>query len=114
MLRRDPPIRGQEGTGDWAIWGRDDNDAGGIPIGMSCHVYPDGDGWLIYFTVAGSSQDDREPSSLPWKNANAKLSFCQVTQDGDWERCLPPRFALSSARTLVKSAKRPPPMRSAA
>lgn len=114
MLRRDPPIRGQEGTGDWAIWGRDDNDAGGIPIGMSCHVYPDGDGWLIYFTVAGSSQDDREPSSLPWKNANAKLSFCQVTQDGDWERCLPPRFVLSSARTLVKSAKRPPPMRSAA
>ena len=63
--RRDPPIRGQEGTGDWAIWGRDDNDAGGIPIGVSCHVYPDGDGWLIYFTVADSSQDDREPSSLP-------------------------------------------------
>jgi hypothetical protein len=146
MLRRDPPIRGQEGTGDWAIWGRDDNDAGGIPIGMSCHVYPDGDGWLIYFTVADSSQDDREPSSLPWKNANAKLSFCQVTQDGDWEGCLRlshlpdkaeaeairqvlgirkrrhlsadqkerARFVLSSARTLVKSAKRPPPMRSAA
>ena len=111
---------------------------------MSCHVYPDGDGWLIYFTVA--DQDDREPSSLPWKNANAKLSFCQVTQDGDWEGCLRlshlpdkaeaeairqvlgirkrrhlsadqkerPRFVLSSARTLVKSAKRPPPMRSAA
>jgi hypothetical protein len=34
-------------------------------MGMSCHVYPDDDGWLIYFTVADSSQDDREPSSLP-------------------------------------------------
>ena len=32
-------------------------------MGMSC--YPDDDGWLIYFTVADSSQDDREPSSLP-------------------------------------------------
>ena len=27
--------------------GKDDNDAGGIPIGMSCHVYSEGDGWLI-------------------------------------------------------------------
>ena len=78
-LRRDPPIRGQDDTGDWAVWGRD------IRIGMSCHVYPDGDGYLIYFTVAES---DRVPSSLPWKNAKAKLSFCQVTQDGDWEGCL--------------------------
>ena len=109
------------------------------------HVYPDGDGWLIYFTVADSSQGDREPSSLPGKNANAKLSFCQVTQDGDWEGLrldrLPlaaeaeairqvlgirkrrhlsadqkerARFVLSLARTLDKSAKRPPPMRSAA
>ena len=38
-LRRDPPIRGQEDTGDWAIWGRDDSDESDIPIGMSCHVY---------------------------------------------------------------------------
>ena len=87
-LRRDPPIRGQEDTGDWAIWGRDDNDDSNIPIGMSCHVYPDGDAYLIYFTVADADKSDRAPSSLPWKNAKAKLSFCQVTQDGDWEGCL--------------------------
>jgi hypothetical protein len=59
-----------------------------IPIGMSCHVYPDGDGYLIYFTVADADKSDRQPSSLPWKNAKAKLSFCNVTQDGDWEGCL--------------------------
>jgi hypothetical protein len=89
---------------------------------------------------------DREPSSLPWKNAKAKLSFCQVGQDGDWEGCLRlgrlpipaeakairevlgirkrrhlsadqkerARSVLASARTLVKSAKRPSRMRSAA
>src|SRR6185312_15596274 len=51
-LRRDPPFRGQADTGDWAIWGRDDNDDSDIPIGMSCHVYPDGDGYLIYFASA--------------------------------------------------------------
>jgi hypothetical protein len=56
-LRRDPPIRGQEDTGDWAICGRDDNDDSKVPIGMACGVYHDGDGWLIYFTAADSSQD---------------------------------------------------------
>jgi hypothetical protein len=143
-LRRDPPIRGQQDPGDWAIWGRDDNDDSKVPIGMSCHVYPDGDGYLIYFMAADTG--DREPSSLPWKNAKAKLAFCQVTQDGDWEGCLRldrlptsdeakairetlgirkrrhlsadqkerARSVLSSARTLNKSAKRPPPIRSAA
>ena len=143
-LRRDPPIRGQEDTGDWAIWGRDDNDDSDIPIGMSCHVYPDGGGYLIYFMVADLG--DREPSSLPWKNAKAKLSFCQITQDGDWEGCLRldrlptaaeakairdtlgirkrrhlsaeqmdmARSRLASARSQVKSAERPSPMRSAA
>jgi hypothetical protein len=87
-FRRDPPIRGKEDTGDWAIWGRDDDDDSGIPIGMSCRVYRDGDGWLMYFTVADADKGDRQPSSLPWKNAKAKLSFCNVTQDGDWEGCL--------------------------
>ena len=27
-------------------------------------------------------------SSRPWKNAKARLTFCKVTQDGDWEGCL--------------------------
>ena len=31
---------------------------------------------------------EREPSSRPWKNAKARLTFCKVTQDGDWEGCL--------------------------
>jgi hypothetical protein len=108
-----------------------------VPIGMSCHVYPDDDAYLIYFMLADSG--NREPSSLPWKNAKAQLAFCQVTQDGDWEGCLRldrlptpdeakairetlgirkrrhlsanqkerARSVLSSARTLVRSAKRP-------
>jgi hypothetical protein len=46
--------------GDWAIWGKDD-----------CHIYPDGDGHLLYFSVGGADEHpdctwvDREPSSLP-------------------------------------------------
>jgi hypothetical protein len=90
-LRRDPPIRGQENVGDWAIWGKDDD----LPIGTSSHIYADGNGYLIYFTVPeemtegpDGERTDREPSSRPWKNAKARLSFCQVTQDGDWEGCL--------------------------
>ena len=31
---------------------------------------------------------ERGPSSRPWKNAKARLTFCKVTQDGDWEGCL--------------------------
>ena len=68
--------------------GGDDSDESDIPIGMSCHVYSEGDGWLIHFPVADADKSNRAPSSLPWKNAKAKLSFCQVTQDGDWEGCL--------------------------
>jgi hypothetical protein len=35
-LQRDPPIRGQDNVGDWAIRGRHG------------HVYPDGTGYLLY------------------------------------------------------------------
>jgi hypothetical protein len=41
---------------------------------------------LLYVTT--DEPNEREPSSRPWSGAKSKLSFCRVTQDGDWEGCL--------------------------
>jgi hypothetical protein len=82
-LQRDV-VRGEGRTG---IRGRSRDKAGND----ASVIYPDGDGFLLYVTFGERTGDygvDREPSSLPWKNAKAKLSFCNVTQDGDWEGCL--------------------------
>jgi hypothetical protein len=81
-LRRDPPWQGTN-DGDWAIWGLNDHDGT-----LGCHVYPDCDGYLFYFTVTEEDCGNRQPSSRSWQSAKAKLAFCQVTQDGDWESCL--------------------------
>jgi hypothetical protein len=136
-LQRDM-VRGEGRTGDWGIRGAKDRKGNDANV-----IYPDGDGYLIYFTV---TEGDREPSSLPWKNAKAKLAFCQVTQDGDWEGCLRldrlhdskeaeairqvlgirkrrhlsaeeknrASINLGLARDVAKSAKRPPPVGQAA
>ena len=48
--------------------------------GKTGHVLANGAGYLLYV--------ERGPSSRPWKNAKARLTFCKVTQDGDWEGCL--------------------------
>jgi hypothetical protein len=77
-LQRDL-VRNEGRTGDWGIRGK------------YGHVYPDGAGYLLYVTIeekTGKDGIDREPSPRPWKAAKARLSFCQVTQDGDWEGCL--------------------------
>jgi len=55
--------------------GRHDND-GNV-------IYSDGAGYLLYVTT--DEPNEREPSSRPWSGAKSKLSFCRVTQDGDWE-----------------------------
>jgi hypothetical protein len=78
-LQRDPPIRKHGNTGDWAIYGT---------LGR---IYPDGDGYLLYVTTeekVGANYIDRKPSSRPWNGAKSRLSFCRVTQDGDFEGCL--------------------------
>jgi hypothetical protein len=31
---------------------------------------------------------DQQPSAKRWNLAKQRLSFCRVTQDGDWEGCL--------------------------
>jgi hypothetical protein len=72
-------VRNEGRTGDWGIRGK------------YGHVYPDGTGYLLYVTIeekTGKDGIDRDPSPRPWKAAKAKLAFCQVTQDGDWEGCL--------------------------
>ena len=132
-LQRDPALRGEDNTGDWAIYG------------SHGHIYPDGAGYLLYVTIeekTGEDEIDRDPSGRPWKAAKADLSFCQVRQDGDWEGCLyldrlpvsdeakairdtlgvrkrrhlsaeqteMARSRLASARSHVKSAKRSPPI----
>ena len=139
-LQRDL-VRFEGRTGDWGIRGRSRDKAGND----ASVIYPDGAGFLLYVTFGEKTGDDgidREPSSLPWKNAKAKLAFCRVTQDGDWEGCLRldrlpaaaeaeairdvlgirkrrhlsaeqmevARSRLASARSLVKSAKRPSPI----
>jgi hypothetical protein len=79
-LKRDV-IRGEGRTGDWGIRGstdRHDND-GNV-------IYSDGAGYVLYVTT--DEPNEREPSSRPWSGAKAKLSFCRVTQDGDWEGCM--------------------------
>ena len=64
-LRRDPPSRGQEDTGDWAIWGRDDKRYGDIPIGMSCRVYPDGELVLKWHLIAIDHCHGQSERKLP-------------------------------------------------
>jgi hypothetical protein len=71
-LRRDPPIRGQDDTGDWSIRGR---------LG---HIYPDGTGYLLCVV-----SDERDQSARRWTNVKARLAgLCQLTQDGDDEGAL--------------------------
>jgi hypothetical protein len=77
-LQRDL-VRYEGRVGDWGIRGK------------YGHVYPDGAGYLLYVTIkekTGPDGIDREPSPRLWKAAKANLSFCRVTQDGDWEGCL--------------------------
>ncbi|HWW37153.1 MAG TPA: hypothetical protein VNZ23_18195 [Xanthobacteraceae bacterium] len=142
-LQRDM-VRGEGRTGDWGIRGQKDRKGNDANV-----IYPDGAGYLLYVTPGektGKDGIDREPSPRSWKDAKAKLSFCQITQDGDWEGCLrldrlpnlkeaeairdvlgirkrrhlsaeekeSRSINLSIARSVAKSAKRPPPMRSAA
>jgi hypothetical protein len=65
ILQRDPPIRDQDNTGDWAIYG------------SHGHIYPDGDGYLLY------------AHATPRRWTSIKQSpFCKLTQDGDDEGCL--------------------------
>jgi hypothetical protein len=56
--------------------------------GKSGHVLANGAGYLLYVHIDERTAMEREPSSRPWKNAKARLTFCKVTQDGDWEGCL--------------------------
>jgi hypothetical protein len=65
-LQRDPPIRDQDDTGDWAIYG------------SHGHIYPDGDGYLLYADV----------TPRRWSSIKRSLDFCRLTQDGDNEGCL--------------------------
>ena len=56
--------------------------------GKTGHVLANGTGYLLYVHIDERTAMEREPSSRPWKNAKARLTFCKVTQDGDWEGCL--------------------------
>jgi hypothetical protein len=56
--------------------------------GKTGYVLANGAGYLLYVTIDERTATEREPSSRPWKNAKARLAFCKVTQDGDWEGCL--------------------------
>ena len=53
--------------------------------GKTGHVLANGAGYLLYVHIDERTAMEREPSSRPWKNAKARLTFCKVTQDGDWE-----------------------------
>lgn len=79
-LKRDW-VRGEGRTGDLGVRGTTDRAGNDANV-----IYRDGAGFLLYFTT--DETDDREPSGRPWNLAKAKLGFCQVTQDGDWEGCL--------------------------
>jgi hypothetical protein len=71
-LQRDPALRGQDNTGDWAIRGR---------LG---HIYPDGQGYVLCVAA-----DERDQSARRWTNVKARLAgLCRVTQDGDDEGAL--------------------------
>jgi hypothetical protein len=81
-LQRDM-VRNEGRTGDWGIRGRTRDRAGND----ASVIYPDGAGFLLYVTFGEKTGDDgidREPSSLPWKNAKAKL----VVLSGDTGRGL--------------------------
>jgi hypothetical protein len=65
-LRRDF-WRGMDRRGDYAIHGKHG------------HIYPDGDGYLLY--VRGRSERQ-------WSAAKCKLSFCQLRIDGEDEGTL--------------------------
>jgi hypothetical protein len=54
--------------------------------GRRGHIYPDGTGYLLYVTM--EERGDQQPSAKRWNLAKQRLSFCWVTQDGDWEGCL--------------------------
>ena len=54
--------------------------------GRRGHIYPDGTGYLLYVTM--EERSDQQPSAKRWNLAKQRLSFCRVTQDGDWEGCL--------------------------
>jgi hypothetical protein len=56
--------------------------------GKTGHVLANGTGYLLYVHIDERTAMEREPSSRPWKNAKARLTFCKVTRDGDWEGCL--------------------------
>ena len=56
--------------------------------GKTGYVLSNGVGYLLYVHIDERTAMEREPSSRPWKNAKARLTFCKVTQDGDWEGCL--------------------------
>ena len=56
--------------------------------GKTGHVLANGAGYLLYVHIDERTAMERGPSSRPWKNAKARLTFCKVTQDGDWEGCL--------------------------
>ena len=56
--------------------------------GKTGHVLANGAGYLLYVHIDERTAMKRGPSSRPWKNAKARLTFCKVTQDGDWEGCL--------------------------
>jgi hypothetical protein len=56
--------------------------------GKTGYVLSNGVGYLLYVHIDERTAMEREPSSRPWKNAKAGLTFCKVTQDGDWEGCL--------------------------
>jgi hypothetical protein len=54
--------------------------------GRRGHIYSDGTGYLLYVTM--EDRGDQQPSAKRWNFAKQRLSFCRVTQDGDWEGCL--------------------------
>ena len=54
--------------------------------GRRGHIYADGSGYLLYVTM--EERGDQQPSAKRWNLAKQRLSFCRVTQDGDWEGCL--------------------------
>ena len=56
--------------------------------GKTGHVLANGTGYLLYVHIDERTAMEREPSSRPWKNAKARLTFWKATKDGDWEGCL--------------------------
>jgi hypothetical protein len=54
--------------------------------GRHGQIYASGDRLLLFFSVP--EKGNQTPSSRPWERVKRTLSFCKVTQDGDWEGCL--------------------------